>query len=377
MFCARFRASCTASLALPLIPSARPIDSHSPNCLNKRDGERMTKKFLTVSLTLLAKFLATVIAPLILFLMPLIRPCTASTPMLNSLDASPPKALAILTTPPATILTVFFRPPPMIETKLAMSPRANALIALKAVLIVFLIRLKPVLKTAAMTVIAVLNSALMTAKLVVTILFITSNEVLKIPFIVAQPAVNTADTNSMVVLTLGAKKSKTAPAQSLTVVNISLILAKASCTGAGKESKTSAALALIVSQLRYSSTPTATKAAIAAIVKVTGLVTIPTAIPNAVVIEVAKVPIAVHAAIAPLYNKNAPAAAAIPLASGMMISLFATKKAVTCPIVSPVCEASSFKRLNPSPTACNATCNLSAFSGVFNASMTRPITSPA
>ena len=71
----------------------------------------------------------------------------------------------------------------MMDTKPAMSPRARALIALKAVLIVFLTSSKPVLKTVAMTVIEVLNIALMTSKLVVTIFFMTSNEVVKIPLI--------------------------------------------------------------------------------------------------------------------------------------------------------------------------------------------------
>ena len=201
MFCAKLSAACTASLSLPLIPSAKPSDSHSPYCLNNREGERTIKKFLTVSLTELAKSLATVIAPLILALTPLIKPCTASMPMLYSLDARPPNALAILPTPLVTILTAFFRPLPMIVTKPAMSPRAKALIALKAVLIVFLTSSKPVLKTVAMTVIEVLNTALMTAKPLLTTPFMTSNEVVKMPLIVAQPAVNTADTKSIVTLT--------------------------------------------------------------------------------------------------------------------------------------------------------------------------------
>ena len=54
----------------------------------------------------------------------------------------------------------------------------------------------------------------------------------------------------MVASISGARKSKAAPAQSLMLVNISLILLKASCTGAGRALKTSIALALMVSQLR-------------------------------------------------------------------------------------------------------------------------------
>ena len=57
----------------------------------------------------------------------------------------------------------------------------------------------------------------------------------------------------------------------------------------------------------------------------------------------------------------------MPLASGMVISWFSAKKVVTCPTASPVCAASSFRRLKPSPTACSAVCNSSAFCGGFKA----------
>ena len=46
-------------------------------------------------------------------------------------------------------------------------------------------------------------------------------------------------------------------------------------------------------------------------------------------------------------------------------------------MTSPVCAAKPFKRSNSSATNAIASLNLAIFSGVFSASMTRPMTSPA